>query len=107
MRFLSAILATLFAAALVMTPVSGSANADQAQSLLPKTTAGQSLMLLADSEVGEKQGSRINPCGLNGRVPCGTTCCPRGYRCGDSKCHKRPVKGVGGSATDPGSTLSQ
>lgn len=52
------------------------------------------------------QGKSIsNPCSLNGRVPCGSTCCPKGYRCGDSKCHKRSVKGNVGSG--PGTAQTQ
>ena len=42
----------------------------------------------------KKQRSGIqNPCSLNGRVPCGQTCCTKNQRCGDGKCHNKNVTG--------------
>lgn len=74
-------------------------------------------MLIVDANDAQEKG-RVNRGGFSGAIndcapdetPCGVgsgKCCPPGYRCGDSKCHWRGVKGIDGSSPQPGSTLGQ
>lgn len=91
MTFRIRTLACLLALALYALPGTAPSSAQTAQSRIDEI---RSPIQLAQS--GKK--GVVNPCFINGRVPCGQTCCPKGYRCGDSKCHKRPTGGaVGGS----------
>lgn len=87
----------LLAACLIsMLCLSGAATANDAVSgkgCADGSILGADPILVADA-AREGASGYVNPCALEGAVPCGGRCCPPGMRCGDSKCYPRDPKGA-------------
>lgn len=103
MKITARLAAALFAVVLTLTAGMNSASAQYAQSKIQDIQPGFQLAQSTKKKSGGGGQRVFGTCG-GGSVPCGLGCCLPGYRCGDSKCHKRGVTGATGIAPRPKQT---